>query len=151
MGVIAQTTIGANYLTSEQPLWFTLADCIAAKLLTGKAPAILEAITFEPGPMQRGLRPISIAGNSDYLVDPTQADLFKRVIELRQSVKSDMVHAIGELRERLDTEQNALKILANSTSYGIWAEVNVERREGKRATAVYHSAGRTLLLRHRSC
>lgn len=34
----AQATIGANYLTSDTPLWFTLADCIASKLLTGKAP-----------------------------------------------------------------------------------------------------------------
>lgn len=45
----AQTTIGANYLTADQPLWFTLADCVAAKLLTGKPPEIIEAVTFEPG------------------------------------------------------------------------------------------------------
>ena len=41
-------TIGLNYLTSEIPLWFTLADVIAAKLLGGKSPEILEAITFSP-------------------------------------------------------------------------------------------------------
>ncbi|MDA8051100.1 MAG: hypothetical protein M0002_14055, partial [Rhodospirillales bacterium] len=31
-------TIGLNYLSSRTPLWFTFADCVAAKLLTGKAP-----------------------------------------------------------------------------------------------------------------
>ena len=31
-------TIGLNYLTSEKPLWFTLADVIASKLLNGTVP-----------------------------------------------------------------------------------------------------------------
>ena len=52
-----QATIGLNHLTAEQPLWFTLADCVAAKLLSGKAPEIVEAIGFAPGPMQAGLQP----------------------------------------------------------------------------------------------
>lgn len=34
----ADGTIGANYLSSKKGLWFTLADCLAAKLLTGKRP-----------------------------------------------------------------------------------------------------------------
>src|SRR5262249_5788241 len=38
-----QRTIGLNYLTSKEPLWFTLADCIASKLLTGRAPKVLQA------------------------------------------------------------------------------------------------------------
>jgi hypothetical protein len=41
-------TIGLNYLTCDEPLWFTLADVIASKLLTGKTPEILEAIAFTP-------------------------------------------------------------------------------------------------------
>ena len=44
----AQTTIGLNYFSSDTPLWFTLADCITSKLLTGKTPKILQAITFYP-------------------------------------------------------------------------------------------------------
>lgn len=32
-------SIGLNYLTARQPLWYTLADCIASKILTGRAPA----------------------------------------------------------------------------------------------------------------
>lgn len=133
------TTIGANYLSSEWPMWFTLADCVAAKLLTGKTLAIVEAMTFAPGPVQPGLRPIEIAGNPDYGVNPVTTDFFKRVIELRQSIKRDMSAATGDEHARLDTEQHALKICANSTSYGIWVEVNVETRPFRKQLTV-HSA-----------
>ena len=132
-------TIGANYLSADSPLWFTLADCVAAKLLTGKAPEIVEAMTFAPGPVQSGLRPINIAGNPDYGVDPVTTDFFKQVIELRQSTKRDMETTTGDERTRLDTEQHALKICANSTSYGIWVEVNVETRPFRKQLTV-HSA-----------
>lgn len=135
----AATTIGANYLSSEWPLWFTLADCIAAKLLTGKAPKVVEATTFSPGEVQSGLRPINIAGKPAYGVDPVTTDFFKRVIELRQSVKRDMKAATGDERVRLDTEQHALKICANSTSYGIWVEVNVETRPFRKDVTVHSS------------
>ena len=42
----AQATIGLNHVQSTIPLWFTLADCIAAKLRTGKPVKVLRAITF---------------------------------------------------------------------------------------------------------
>ena len=135
----AATTIGANYLSAERPLWFTLADCIASKLLTGKAPEIVEAMTFTPGEIQSGLRTINIAEKPEYDVDPVTTDFFKRVIELRQSVKQTMKAASGDERVRLDTEQHALKICANSTSYGIWVEVNVETRPSRKPVTV-HSA-----------
>lgn len=135
----AATTIGANYLSADSPLWFTLADCIAAKLLTGKAPKVVEALTFSPGEVQSGLRPINIAGNPQYCVDPLTTDMFKRVIENRHTVKQDMKAAKGDERIRLDTEQHALKICANSTSYGIWVEINVETRPSRKSMTV-HSA-----------
>lgn len=134
-----QATIGANYLTSDTPLWFTLADCIAAKLLTGKAPKIIEAIAFEPRPPQAGLQPIDIAGNPAYRVDPYADDFFKRTIELRQSIKQRMKDAPPDECERLEIEQNALKICANSTSYGIWVEVNVEDRPQPIAVSLFSS------------
>jgi hypothetical protein len=76
----AQSTIGLNYLTSEQGLWFTLADCIASKLLTGKAPNVIEAVTYAPRSVQSGLLPVNVSGNPDYRVDPVKTDFFKRVI-----------------------------------------------------------------------
>jgi hypothetical protein len=135
----AQSTIGANYLSSDSPVWFTLADWIAAKLLTGKAPHVVEAFSFSAGAPQAGLRPIDIAGNPKFRVDPLTTDLFKRVIEFRQSIKERMKTATGAERERLNIEQNALKICANSTSYGIWVEVNVERRPFRKGVTVRSS------------
>jgi hypothetical protein len=118
-------TIGLNYLTSEIPLWFTLADVIAAKLLGGKAPEILEAIIFSPKDPQPGLRTISIAGNSNYCVDPATDDFFKRLIDLRTAIKTRLKNSSALNAEALDSEQQALKILANSTSYGIFVELNI--------------------------
>jgi hypothetical protein len=135
----AQTTIGANHLTSGTPLWFTLADCIAAKLLTGKAPKVVEAITFEPGAPQAGLQPINIAGNAAYQINPYQDDFFKRLIELRKETQKRMAAATGAEFERLDTEQNSIKITANSVSYGIYIEVNVDSRNFKTSTTVHSS------------
>lgn len=123
-----QPTIGLNYLTSKQPLWFTLADCIAAKLLSGKAPHIIEAVAFAPGPVQSGLRPIKISGKDEYAVDPVKDDFYRRLIELRQSIKDRRELADPSERDALEIEQNAIKIAANSTSYGIFAEVNVADR-----------------------
>ncbi len=135
-----QTTIGLNHLTSgDTPLWFTLADCIASKLLTGKAPEVLEAVSFMPREMQTGLLPVNVGGKADYHVDPATDDLYKRVIELRHSVKVAMKGQSGDDLAALDTEQNALKILANATSYGIFVEINVNRRAAPVPTIV-HSA-----------
>jgi hypothetical protein len=116
-------TIGLNYLTSEYPLWFTLADVIAAKLLGGKSPEILEAITFSAKEPQAGLKATSIAGNSNYRVDPDKDDFFKRLVDLRTSIKARLKNSTA--KEALNSDQQAFKILANSTSYGIFVEMIV--------------------------
>ena len=141
----AQATIGLNYL-SDRPLWFTLADCIASKLLTSKSPKIVEAVIFEAGTPQAELKPISIAGNNAYRIDPYKQDFYKRLIELRQSVKVRRDAAEGAERESLDTEQNALKIAANATSYGILVEVNVSDLAKKESMSVYTSAADPYLI-----
>jgi hypothetical protein len=123
-----QYSIGVNHLYSEQPVWYTLADCLASKLLTGKTPEIVKAIGFSPKEVQTGLKPIRIVGNSDYVIDPYSEDLFLRLIELRNIVKSKRKGANDEERNRLETEQLALKICANATSYGIYVELNVTER-----------------------
>jgi hypothetical protein len=135
----AQTTIGTNCLSADETLWFTLADCIAAKLLTGKAPEIIEAVAFSPGPLQRDLQPININGNPAYRLDPAKSDFFERVIELRQSIKRASKAATGAEKAALDIAQNALKIAANATSYGIYVEVNVAKRPKRVATTVHSS------------
>ena len=113
-------TIGLNYLKAPGPLWYTIADCIDAKLLTGRSPRIDRALTYRPGPLQEGLTPTKILDRGDFTIDPTSEDFFTRLVDLRD-----------EARARGDTTEKALKIIANSTSYGIFIEVN--RDDGPKA------------------
>ncbi|UNK78824.1 hypothetical protein MNQ96_14910 [Sphingopyxis granuli] len=54
-----------------------------------------------------------------------------------------MTNASGDEREALDTEQHALKICANSTSYGIWMQVNVAKRAKRFTATVYGHDGKS--------
>ncbi len=140
----AQYTIGANHLTSQTPLWFTLADCISAKLLTGRTPQILQAITFTPERMQENLNPVDITGNPAYRVDPSQSDFFKRVIDLRSEVKKKIKTAPQAEKATLESQQLALKILANATSYGIFVELNVEEEKQLQPLLCYGPSGKAM-------
>lgn len=133
------STTGTNLLSGDVSLWLTLAECISSKLLSGRTPQISEAVTFAAGPAQSDLAAINIQGNAAYRVDPRTTDFFKRVIELRQVTKIRRDAATGTKYDELDTEQNALKIAANATSYGIYVEVNVEDLPEKRRTTVHAS------------
>jgi transcriptional regulator with XRE-family HTH domain len=138
----AQYTIGSNFLTSDTPLWFTLADCISSKLLTGRAPEILQAISFKPKAMQDVLKSVCVAGNSDYAVDPCEGDFFRRVIDLRRAVKEKMEMASPQDKASLGNQQLALKILANATSYGIFVELNVEEEKQVQTLLCYGHSGK---------
>jgi hypothetical protein len=130
-----QCTIGQNYLHPENsPLWYTLADCVASKLRTGKPPKILRAITFEPDGVQTDLKPVNICGNPAYRIDPYSDDFYCRVIDMRSAAKSQIKTAPVEELATLDSTQLTLKIIANSMSYGNFVELNVEdltRRENR--------------------
>jgi len=126
-----QATIGVNRLSFSEPLWFTMADCIASKILTSKTPKVTRAIRFQPLEPQATLRPIAINGDKKYHVHPKDDDFYKRVIDLRSSVKARKEQRKAEGADetelkRLEAERHALKILANATSYGIFVELNVE-------------------------
>jgi hypothetical protein len=105
-------TIGVNSLATKEPLWFTLADCIVSKLTTGKCPTIEKAQSYRPGLRQSGLKPIRILGNPDFTINPKSDDFFTRLIDLRDEAKANG-----------DPIEKTLKIIANSTSYGIFIEV----------------------------
>jgi hypothetical protein len=102
-------TVGVNYVSSSTPIWYTLADCYASKLLTGETPKILKAIRFYPSGQQKKLKTLHVLGNEQYPVDPYNSDFYRRLIELRTTTDGD---------ERL-----AIKLIANSTCYGIFIEV----------------------------
>lgn len=105
-------TIGLNRLTSTEPLWYALPDLVAAKILTGKTPRILHAIGFCPGRKQSQLQPVHLMGRKDCLLDPNANDLFITIINMRDQAKAAE-----------DPIEKHLKILANSTGYGVYAEI----------------------------
>ena len=141
------TTIGLNYLSSDQPLWFTLADVLASKFLTGKTPKIIKALSFRPDVPQDGLKSIRLGGANGQLIDPLKDDLYKSLIDLRGRTKDRMKSAEGAERERLDSEQLATKILANATSYGIFIELNVESMDDKEQRQIFYGADQSLSVR----
>lgn len=127
----SSTTIGLNHLSYGGLLWFTLADCLASKFLSGKTPEVVRAITFTAGAPQAGLKAVQIAGKHGPSIEPYKDDAYRHLIDHRSRIKRQMAEAHGVERDRLDGEQHALKILANSTSYGIFIEVNVEDLDKK--------------------
>jgi hypothetical protein len=119
-----QYSIGLTRVKSKTPLCYTLADCIASKLHTGKPPKVIRAIRFRPKGKQARLKEVDFGGSVH--IDPKVDDFFRAVIEARYSIKQDEGLDPQE-RERL---QHALKILANSTSYGIFIELNRQENPG---------------------
>jgi hypothetical protein len=116
-------TIGLNRLSSDRPLWFTLADVLASKLLTGRAPRIVQAIRFTPKGAQKVLTSITFAGA---VIRPAKDDFYKLLIDQRRLVQKAEAEANApDVKAQRKAEQQSLKILANSTSYGIFVELNV--------------------------
>ena len=136
-----QPTIGLNHLNNKVPQWFTLADCIASKLLTGKAPKVLRAITFTPTELQSKLKAITVCGKATYHIDPEVDDFYRRLIDLRNDVKAQLKQSRSSDAGELDSEQQAIKILANATSYGIFVELNVEELDPAETRMCFGGSG----------
>lgn len=124
------TNIGTNYVksTDNTSLWYSLPDLIASKMLSGKTPKILEAITFEPQGIQDELQEIAILKGIS--IKP-EDDFIKKLIEERIKIKSESKTTQDKIR------QNILKIIANSTSYGIYIETNSNPERKKIESTVY--------------
>jgi hypothetical protein len=118
--------IGLNTLSWKQPTWVTASDLIAGVLLSGHIPNVKEAFRIVPHGKQHGLDTIKL--RSAISVDPRKEDFFTRVIEYREANKTN------------DRLQHFLKILANSTSYGTYLELNpVKIDQGKRPKITVYS------------
>lgn len=109
--------IGINYASSDKDLWYCLPDIIVSKLLAKKNPKIIKAIRLKPLGIQEKLKSISVLGRN---FDPTKQGFFKQIIEHRQ-----------ELKDKDDPQEHILKIIANATSYGIYAQINTERQKSE--------------------
>jgi hypothetical protein len=135
-------SIGVNPLHADQPMWFTLPDLIASVLLSGRTPTVLRAVRFTAGPTrQPSLLPVRLRGQVE--VDPMRDDFFARVVEQRQHIKATTRDHSGSCRCSECSTGAFLKVLANSGSYGILAEmVRHELGPGRRETVtVYGPAG----------
>ena len=120
--------IGLNALHWKQPMWVAGPELIDSVLLSesGRVPHVLEAFRIVPHGKQRGLRPIEL--RSAVSIDPRKEDFFTRVIEYRELNKDD------------DRLQYFLKILANSSSYGTYLELNpVKTDPGNRPKITVYS------------
>ena len=131
-------TIGLNQLTSAEPMWFALPDVLASKLLTRKTPEIISAVRFGPKGAQANLKEITFA---DAAIRPARDDFYKLVIEERRRVQAREKKASPAEKAALDAQQQGLKILANSTSYGIFVEINVEQLDRAKRVEVYDFRG----------
>ena len=123
-GKLGPATIGLNFLTSDEPLWFTLADVLASKILTSRTPDIVKAIRFAPLEKQEVLGPIAVAGE---MINSSEEDFYRRLIVHRNGIKARADKEQNEVQKRaLESDEQFVKILANATSYGIFVELNVE-------------------------
>jgi hypothetical protein len=138
-------TVGRAIRRGGPAQWWCLADCIASKLETAKAPRVLGVIRFAAREQQPGLQVIEVAGNPDYRVDPYTDDLIKRLIELRATTKAAQVEAEqrGDLETaaQLEAIQQGMKITANATAYGIPIEINVVEHRTKVPVTIYRPDG----------
>ena len=116
--------IGLNELNWKQKLWLAGPDLVSAAL-NGHIPKVFKAFRIVPRGKQRGLKPIKLRG--EILIDPRKEDFFTRVIEYRKQNKHNF-HL-----------EYFLKILANSTSYGTYLELNPVKveRENRPTITIY--------------
>jgi hypothetical protein len=123
--------VGSNYLYAgnapNHELWFSLPDIVASRLLSGRIPKIVDAFRVEPQGKLHTLKPIKLRGAVE--VNPEAQDFFRVVIEERKRVSRAQLPKLEEAR--LD---RSLKVLANATSYGIYAEMH--RQESDRVVRV---------------
>ena len=110
--------IGVNPVTSDEPLWYSLADCAASALLTGKGVKGFRKIMLRPEGGDIPTLSVRIRGSVE--ADPMARDPMVTIVEERQRVKRDG-HLPEVEKHRLVT---ALKVVGNAGSYGIYSEFN---------------------------
>jgi hypothetical protein len=122
---VAINHLWAPDLDPSNGLWFSLPDVVASFLLTNKVPQIIDAFRLEAQGKLRTLNRVKLRG--EVLVNPRNKDFFKVAIQerVRLASRDDLS---GIEKKRLE---KALKVLANATSYGIYAEMNRQESDAK--------------------
>lgn len=127
--------VGLNHLhagTPDDALWFSLPDVVASVILTGRIPKIVDAFRIEPS--KETLKDLkSVKLQSGVEIDPAKGDFFKTVIEQRKRIEA-RADLPSDEKERMS---KTLKTLANSTSYGIFAQMDPHNDEGSTPVTCY--------------
>ena len=101
--------------------------------------AYLRTIELKPIGVQSGLQKLNFFGHPDYPIDLTEEDFFQRVIEMRSTIKRKMkLPEFKEDRLRFSAMEQGLKLLANSTAYGVLVEFIVDEHKDETPTTIYH-------------
>lgn len=130
-GLANPPNIAVTPVFGIEAIWYTLADVCASVLMNSrKIPFIEQAYELIPHGRVK-TEPKCIFGDERYSIDLQKEDLFKTIIEMRQEIKADIKslkkqgtesnHNKQEI-EKLESMEQGLKFLANSTSYGVLAE-----------------------------
>ena len=125
-----ELNVGHNYLTSRYKMWYCLPDIIGSYLLTGQVPKIIEAVKFIPEGVQKGLKKSKILGID---IDPEKDNPVQIFVEERQKIKGQLkkVNKNDPEYQQLESRAQAIKILVNALSYGIFIELNPEDKESE--------------------
>ena len=120
------SNIGVSIVTEGPAVWYTIADALVSKLLTGRTPEIVDAILLHPdGEIET--TEFDLFGRPEYRVDLKTDDLFTRIIDIRTEIKANVAKATdGQAKARSKAMEQAVKELANATSYGVLMEINTE-------------------------
>jgi hypothetical protein len=119
-------TVGLNHVTSKKSLYWGLPSVVLSKLIISKTPKIKKAIRFVPIGRQTTLKKATILGME---IDPRKDNIFKSLVEERHRCKK-----VGDVKEK------CIKIIVNSTSYGIYMELN---REDEKSDLIVYSGDET--------
>jgi hypothetical protein len=144
--------------------WYSLLDVVASYIRTNHIPEIIEAYRLVPNG-NINTNKIHVLSNEDFSIDLDKDDFFVKVIDLRDSVKQEIKQIKKQLKSQpanesdllarksfLDNLQLALKLMANSTSYGILVETreinrtDIAGKYNAQPIGIHITAGARLLL-----
>ncbi|MHB8545685.1 MAG: hypothetical protein ACYDAJ_02840 [Nitrosotalea sp.] len=126
------TNIGLNYLksTDDTSIWYALPDLVSSKIMSGKTPIILEAITFVPEGIQEGLQDVEVLKG---ITVKKGEDFIQKIIEERLRIKKESKNQNTD-KKQSEINQNILKIIANATSYGIFIQMDPVHKKNQKVT-----------------
>jgi len=127
--------IGDNYLTSTKPLWYAGPDIIASLIRTGKVPTIVKAVRLVAHETQKEMQDVKLMGEIPFHPYQNGDEFFKLIIEAKERASRDAELAKKNGDKTLEIQnkalKHALKIIANSTSYGCFVQLNEQKQSTK--------------------